>query len=187
MIPNKNENDNVNENIDEIVSVEENEEAIENEIENEYNVNPEEDSDLLEAEEALENRFITIGQNQKQTVYVLRGFDPVMQKPRIRPIQKEYKGQMLDKTHFDVFTATDIMEGKITENKIKWFDTGKRSGRLLYQEVKDGNQLVDIKHTGDGKETLYIPTACNNPQLLKAIAKLKTQLQALQPRHLNGE
>jgi hypothetical protein len=185
MIPNKIENENEDESAN--VRLDENENENEYEEENENSLNAAtEDDDLLEAE-ALENRFIAIGPNQKQTVYVLRGFDPVMQKPRIRPIQKEYQGQKLDKTHFDVFTATDILEGKVTENKIKWFDTGKRSGRLLYQEVKDGNQLVDIKHTGDGKETLYIPTACNNPQLLKAIQKLQSQLQALQPRHLNGE
>jgi hypothetical protein len=194
MIPNNNENENVNENeVDETVGVEENEDEIENEIEAEYekdnpdNINPDEDSDLLESEEFLENRFITIGQNQKQTLYFLRGFDTVMQKPRIRPIEKEYQGKKMEKAHFDVFTATDIMDGKVTENKIKWFDTGKRSGRLIYSEVKEHHQLLDIKHVGEGKETMYVPSVNSNPQLLKAVAKLKTQLQELQPRRLNGE
>lgn len=46
--------------------------------------------------------------------------------------------------------------------KDKKLDIGKRSVRLVVEELKAGNKLLEIKRSGSSKETLYIPTPVKN-------------------------
>ena len=117
----------------------------------------------------------------------MRGYDPVMGKRRFRPIEKEYNGTKIEKAHADVILRDKLLEGRVSEKDIKWFDMGKNSGRLFLSELKEGNQLLDVKHTGTEKQTLYVPTSSNDPELKKAVARLIPQLEALQPRILPQE
>jgi hypothetical protein len=118
--------------------------------------------DFEELESVLESRYINLGLNEKIVLYFLRGKDPEG-KNRMRGVKKTYNNQEVDKVHFDVLTEDNIAADAqshiaVNENKVRWFEVGKRSARLIYSEVREGNYLLEVKRTGMGKDTLYIPT-----------------------------
>jgi hypothetical protein len=155
------------------------------------NSDDEEDADLLEAEEAAKSRYVKIGDEEKKCgLYVLRGYDVDMRKPRIRPIEKTYKktGQTNERIHLDLIAKQDLIDGKISERTIRWLDIGK----LSYPDFQDmisveKVQLLDIKRTGDGTGTRYKPSACRDEDALAAVKKYNDKLQKLQPRKLPSE
>ena len=119
-------------------------------------------NDFEELDSILESKYINLGLNEKIVLYFLRGKDPNGNN-RMRRIKKTYNNQEVEKVHFDVLTEDNIADAQshiaaVNENKVRWFDVGKRSARLIYSEIKEGNQLLEVKRTGMGKDTLYIPT-----------------------------
>jgi hypothetical protein len=120
-----------------------------------------ESDDFEELDSILESKYINLGLNEKIVLYFLRGKDPNGNN-RMRAVKKTYNNQEIEKVHFDVLTENNISDAQsyiaVNENKVRWLDVGKRSARLIYSEIKEGNQLLEVKRTGMGKDTLYIPT-----------------------------
>jgi hypothetical protein len=135
-----------------------------------------ESNDFEELDSILESKYINLGLNEKIVLYFLRGKDPNGNN-RMRAIKKTYNNQEVEKVHFDVLTEDNIVDAKshiaaaVNENKVRWFDVGKRSARLIYSEVKEGNQLLEVKRTGMGKDTLYIPTPIQHKNIATATNK----------------
>jgi hypothetical protein len=71
---------------------------------------------------------------------------------RIEEVEKTYNGQTVKKIRF---IAIDTNSGS---NQEKFFDVGRRSGRLIIAKLKEGYTLLKIERIGSGKDTLYIPT-----------------------------
>jgi hypothetical protein len=44
----------------------------------------------------------------------------------------------------------------------KFFDVGRRSGRLILDKLKAGHRTLEIERIGSGKDRLYIPTETSN-------------------------
>jgi hypothetical protein len=133
-----------------------------------------ESDDFEELDSILESKYINLGINEKIVLYFLRGKDPNGNN-RMRVVKKTYNNQEVEKVHFDVLTEDNISDAQshiaaVNENKVRWFDVGKRSARLIYSELKDGNQLLEVKRTGMGKDTLYIPTPIQQKNIAAATA-----------------
>jgi hypothetical protein len=130
-------------------------------------------NDFEELDSILESKYINLGINEKIVLYFLRGKDPIGNN-RMRRVKKRYNNQEVEKVHFDVLTDDNIADVQshiaavINENKVRWFDVGKRSARLIYSELKEGNQLLEVKRTGMGKDTLYIPTPIQHKNIAAA-------------------
>jgi hypothetical protein len=139
-----------------------------------------ESNDFEELDSILESKYINLGINEKIVLYFLRGKDPNGNN-RMRPIKKTYNNQEVEKVHFDVLTEDNIADAQshiaaaVNESKVRWFDVGKRSARLIYSEIKEGNQLLEVKRTGMGKDTLYIPTAIQHKNIAAVAATNKQE------------
>ena len=138
-----------------------------------------ESDDFEELDNILESKYINLGLNEKIVLYFLRGKDPNGNN-RMRRIKKTYNNQEVEKVHFDVLTEDNIADAQshiaaVNENKVRWFDVGKRSARLIYSELKEGNQLLEVKRTGMGKDTLYIPTAIQRKNIAAATTTTNKQ------------
>ena len=62
---------------------------------------------------------------------------------------------MVNPTEKCRFNVIDPNSGSEAE---KFFDIGKRSGRLIVPKLKEGHRMLRMERVGSGKETLYIPT-----------------------------
>jgi predicted transcriptional regulator len=138
-----------------------------------------ESDDFEELDSILESKYINLGINEKTILYFLRGKDPNGNN-RMRSVKKTYNNQEVEKVHFDVLIEDNIADAQsyiaaVNESKVRWFDVGKRSARLIYSELKEGNQLLEVKRTGMGKDTLYIPTAIQHKNIASATTTTNKQ------------
>lgn len=137
-------------------------------------------------EEALATKYVTIETNESEVLYFLDGFNTITGKKRTGIAKGEYKGEPVEKAHFEVIAESDLREGKITEDFVKSFNVGKRSARLILPKLQKGDQLLRIEKTGEKKETLYSPSVIENSELLELVRKHKAKLDTLQPMFSTG-
>jgi hypothetical protein len=144
-------------------------------------------------EDALESKYIKFESNARTPVYALVGKNSEGLK-RIRVIKKRPyelrhvpenevpEDQKIEKIHFDLLLLQDIAEKgeSISERDIVWYDAAKRTGRAIYGEIKDGHQLLEIKKTGSGNQTVFNVAPIYQPNMLEVVKRAEAALRRLQ-------